>query len=112
MPRDDHFDDVPFVGAPFGQDVELLVGFGADAGFVNPDSEDELEALLGGGFADVLGAVAVGGVQADGGEAFGFDAGDVGGDGVGGFALAVACVGGVAEGPLVAVGRDGAVGAG
>jgi hypothetical protein len=108
----DHLDEVPLVFAPLGERLDLRVGVAADAGFVDPDAENQFQTLLCGGCANVLGAVAVGGVEANRGEAFGFDGGDVSGDSVGGLAVAVAGVGGVAEGPLVAVRNDGAVGGG
>jgi len=45
------------------------------------DTEDEGEVVRGGGGADGGEAGAVGAVEADGGEAFGGDRGDVRGDG-------------------------------
>jgi len=109
---DDHFNEVPLVFAPLGQSLDLRVGVAANAGFVDPDAENQFQALLGGGGADILGSIAVSGIQPDGSEALGLDTSDVRSDGVGSLAVPVAGIWSVAESPFVAVGGDGAVGSG
>lgn len=73
---------------------------GGDAVFGDVDTEDEGEVVCDGGVADVREAVAVGAVEADGGEACLSDESHVGGDVGGGFAVALLGVGGVGYGPL------------
>ena len=107
---DDHL-DLRVVAREVGRDVGDLAFGGADAGAGDVDAQHEFEAVGGGGGADVGQAVAVGGVDADGGEAFGRDGGHVGGDVGLRFAGAGRGVGAVGHAPLGAA-LDGSRGAG
>ena len=84
---DDHFDGRPITRGPV-DDLGDLGLCGGDAGVGDVDAEDELDVVLLGGRANVLESVAVGRVDADGGESFAGDEGNVGEDGGGVFALA------------------------
>lgn len=74
---DDHFDRAVVALGP-GCDGADLFGRDGEAGRGDEDAEHEFEVVGGGGGADGAEAGAVGAVQADGGEAFGGDGGDVG----------------------------------
>ena len=103
---DDEDDEVPAGEGREGGDLRL----GAlDAGLLDVDADDQVEAV---GFAadgHVLEPVAVGlvsGVEADGGEALGGDVGEVLEDGGGVLARAGLVVWGVGDGPLVTGGAE------
>ena len=96
---DDHFHGGVVAVGP-RRDVPDLLRGGAGAGLGDVDPQDEFEVVGLGGGAGVLEAAAVGAVEADGGEAFRGDEGDVDLDGLLVFASAAVGVGRVGHAPL------------
>lgn len=100
---DDQLDEVELTPADDVADLALGAG---DTGVGDPDTEDDLQAIIAGGGSDVLEGAAVGAVDADRGESLLCDDGEVGGDGAGVLAATTRGVRRVGHGPGVAVGGD------
>lgn len=101
--NDNDLDEVPL--SPLGDSIDLRLSTG-DTGLRDEDTEDDLDAVLPGGGADVLEGGAVGAVDTDGSEALGGQSSDVAGDGLGRLAVTGCGVGRVGHAELVAVGCD------
>ena len=96
---DDQLDQLPL--SPGGDLGDLLLGTG-ETSVGDEDTEDHLEAGDLAGRADILERVAVGGVDADGGESLELDEGNVGVDLGGRLASTAVLIGSVGHGPLLA----------